>query len=166
MTLLDSHLEQISQSAAAISDLPLVFRERVMSCAEPDHSFPPPKIFTNALLQPHDITTLIRDTEAHERALFSVTGEPDLGPRHLHGGSNSSKPVSGTAARDVPLSATGHRKRAYRGQNTVHAVLGGHMIERIKKAGGNTTRDESGQREQGELDVDVLLEGAQKLCAV
>ena len=38
--------------------------------------FPPPKIFTNALLQPHDITALIRDTEAHERALFSVPPPP------------------------------------------------------------------------------------------
>ena len=136
------------------------------SWTEPDHSFPPPKIFTNALLQPHDITTLIRDTEAHERALFSVTGGPDLGSSRLRGGAKGSKPGSATAGRDIPVSATGHRKRAYRGQNTVHAVLGGHMIERIKKAGGNTTRDESGQREQGELDVDILLEGAQKLCAV
>ncbi|EAQ83217.1 hypothetical protein CHGG_09621 [Chaetomium globosum CBS 148.51] len=32
--------------------------------------FPPPKIFTNALLSNPDITSLIRDTEAHERALF------------------------------------------------------------------------------------------------
>ncbi|KAL8724754.1 MAG: hypothetical protein Q9166_007768 [cf. Caloplaca sp. 2 TL-2023] len=54
MALLETHLEQISLSAAAIAELP----------------FPPPKKFTNVLLRPHDITALIRDTEAHERVLF------------------------------------------------------------------------------------------------
>ncbi|KAL8703880.1 MAG: hypothetical protein Q9201_002931 [Fulgogasparrea decipioides] len=54
MALLENHLEQISLSAAAIAELP----------------FPPPKKFTNALLRSQDITALIRDTEAHERALF------------------------------------------------------------------------------------------------
>ncbi|KFY34136.1 hypothetical protein V495_08206, partial [Pseudogymnoascus sp. VKM F-4514 (FW-929)] len=60
MSFLSNHLEQISLSAQSIASLP----------------FPPPKIFTNALLASHDITALIRDTEPHERALFSVPPPP------------------------------------------------------------------------------------------
>ena len=61
MTLLDAHLDQISLCSKSISEL----------------SFPGPKIFTNALLAGnHDITALIRDTEQHERALFSLAPPP------------------------------------------------------------------------------------------
>uniref|UniRef100_L2G9N3 DASH complex subunit SPC34 n=1 Tax=Colletotrichum fructicola (strain Nara gc5) TaxID=1213859 RepID=L2G9N3_COLFN len=60
MSMLSIHLEQIALSCEGIDSLP----------------FPPPKIFTNAMLYNSDITSLIRDTEAHERALFSVPPPP------------------------------------------------------------------------------------------
>ncbi|RMZ85364.1 hypothetical protein DV737_g803, partial [Chaetothyriales sp. CBS 132003] len=60
MALLDSHLEQMAASATAIGEL----------------EFTPPKIFTNALLGAHEITALIRDTEPHERSLFSLDPSP------------------------------------------------------------------------------------------
>ncbi|KKZ60555.1 hypothetical protein EMCG_04732 [[Emmonsia] crescens] len=144
MGLLESHLEQISLSAAAIADLP----------------FPPPKIFTNAMLRPHDITTLIRDTEPHERALFSIdpstrsskhsqrratrrattaaSAFPDLGPPGDGGDSMASR-----------IYAAKHNKN----QSAVAQVLGGDMVDEIKKA-------------RGEINVEVLLRGAEMLCNV
>ncbi|KAK5678894.1 hypothetical protein LTS10_008549 [Elasticomyces elasticus] len=59
-TLLSTHLTQIASCSSSIASL----------------SFPQPKIFTNALLHTSDITALIRDTEAHERALFHLAPPP------------------------------------------------------------------------------------------
>jgi len=126
-------------------------------------SFPPPKIFTNALLQPHHITALIRDTEAHERALFSV---PPLQPSKTqtrrttvfqpNGGDLLS---SGTTAIHAP-----------RRNTAVAAVLGGDLVERIRRGGGGgvvgTTSRELMGKDKSEVDVEVLLEGAERLCAV
>ncbi|KAL8862540.1 MAG: hypothetical protein Q9178_001038 [Gyalolechia marmorata] len=92
MALLENHLEQISLSAAAIAELP----------------FPPPKKYTNALLRPHDITALIRDTEEHERVLFrsAPTGRAssqghDSGPRRntAYGSKRESDPMPGARER-------------------------------------------------------------------
>ena len=51
------------------------------------------------------------------------------------------------------------------------AVLGSHLVEKIKRGGGGGAGStlgyrEGGGRDRGEVDVDVLLEGAEKLCNV
>lgn len=144
--------------------------EHPESCVD-SSSFPPPKIFTNALLQPHDITTLIRDTELHERALFSVPQAPPA-PKaqeppassnrrntvfNVNGGTSTS--VAGGGANAV---------RAPRRNTAVAAVLGTELVERIRKGGGGGAGSGLGYRtydgaNKGEVDVETLLEGAEKL---
>ncbi|EEH03592.1 conserved hypothetical protein [Histoplasma capsulatum G186AR] len=156
MGLLESHLEQISLSATAIADLP----------------FPPPKIFANAMLGPHDITTLIRDTEPHERALFSIDPSANSQPRVTSASSANSQrrttrrvttAASGSSFPDLvlPLPHEGGDSMASRiyaakhnkSQSAVTQVLGGDMVDEIKKP-------------RGEVDVKVLLRGAEMLCNV
>ncbi|MCJ1462792.1 hypothetical protein MMC07_001395 [Pseudocyphellaria aurata] len=139
MTLLENHLEQISLSSAAIAEL----------------SFLPPKIFTNALLHSHDITALIRDTEAHERALFTIAS-PD------NSSAKTSRWISvrGLDGDSKPLKSGGGLTRAPRHESAVAALLGGELSGEIGKRG---TCD---GRERGEVDVDMLLKGAEELCAV
>ncbi|KAL1640137.1 hypothetical protein SLS58_007251 [Diplodia intermedia] len=143
MTLLDAHLEQISLCSTSIAELP----------------FPRPKIFANALLHPHDITALIRDTESHERALFSVP------------------PPQRTPAAQEPSSLAGSNRRATvfnapRRNTAVAAILGNDLVERIREGGGGGAgstlgyRSYGGGRDRGEIDVETLLEGAEKLCGV
>lgn len=130
-------------------------------------SFPPPKIFTNALLSHHDITSLIRDTEAHERALFSVPPPPSAAAAAAAAKSakiaaeSEAKPknrrqtvfnvASGEVTTGPPTRGAPHRRTA------VAAVLGGEMHEQLRR--GETDR-------KGDLDVEVLLRGAEKLCGV
>ncbi|KAI9815156.1 MAG: hypothetical protein M1832_005558 [Thelocarpon impressellum] len=155
MSLLDVHLEQISISAAAISDLP----------------FPPPRIFTNALLHQHDITALIRDTEAHERALFAVPpGQPPVAHDPATG-STRRNTVFNVDGGDVWLAGAPNTLRAPRRNTAVATVLGGHMVEQIRKGGGGVPGPGAGYsaaegKERGEMDVEVLLRGAEKLCGV
>ncbi|TID22236.1 DASH complex subunit Spc34 [Venturia nashicola] len=152
MALIDAHLESISLCSASIASL----------------TFPKPKIFANALLLPHDITTLIRDTEAHERALFSVP--PPAPPKAVDPSKSRRTTVFGNAGGDGPVSA--NAMRAPRRNTAVAAVLGGHLVERIRRGGGGGAGSGLGYqsyergREKGEVDVDVLLEGAEKLCGV
>lgn len=134
-----------------------------------DHSFPPPKIFTNALLSHHDITSLIRDTEAHERALFSVPPPPP--PSHApkrSAPSPSKKPAAkrrqtvfnvttdGEVTTGGPSTRGGSAAQP-RKHTAVAAVLGGEMHERLRK--GELDR-------KGDIDVEVLLRGAETLCGV
>ncbi|KAF2101759.1 DASH complex, subunit Spc34 [Rhizodiscina lignyota] len=157
ISLIDAHLEQISLCSASIAEL----------------SFPSPKIFSNALLRPHDITALIRDTEAHERALFSVP-PPAPVPR-------AQDPSASNSRRNTTFNPNGGNNavgggganavRAPRRNTAVAAVLGGDLVERIRKGGGGGAGTGLGYRSynennKGEVDVDVLLEGAEKLCAV
>ncbi len=138
-TLLTSHLDQISLCATSISDLP----------------FHGPKMFTNALLTNHDITSLIRDTEQHERALFHLAPPP----LPKTGSSNFAESVGGASM--LPPS-TARRQTAYAARQpknkAVAAVLGGDLYQR--------TRGTEAGRQKGELDVEVLLKGAEKLAAV
>lgn len=147
-TLLSPHLDQISLCATSISTL----------------TFPSPKIFSNALLKPHDITALIRDTETHERALFSV---PPPQPRAQDPAASTSNRRA-TTFRDQQQQQ--HNKdggvRAPRRNTAVAAVLGEGLVERIRKGGGGGAGSGLGYRERGEVDVEVLLEGAGKLCSV
>ncbi|KAF2007795.1 DASH complex, subunit Spc34 [Amniculicola lignicola CBS 123094] len=158
MTLLDAHLEQISLCAASIAELP----------------FPPPKIFTNALLQSHDITTLIRDTEFHERALFSVPPPPPA-PK-------AQDPSTGSNRRNTTFNINGagtsiagggaNAVRAPKRNTAVSAVLGTELVERIRRGGGGGAgtglgyRTFDGSSNKHEVDVESLLEGAEKLLGV
>ncbi|KAI4634027.1 uncharacterized protein J4E87_001196 [Alternaria ethzedia] len=158
MALLDAHLEQISLCSASIAELP----------------FAPPKIFTNALLQNHDITSLIRDTELHERALFSVP-PPPAAPKHA-------EPAPSTNRRNTIFNPNGggststggggaNAVRAPRRNTAVAAVLGNELVERIRRGGGGGAGSGLGYRmyngsNKNEIDVESLLEGAEKLLGV
>ena len=116
--------------------------------------FPPPKIFTNALLQPHDITALIRDTEAHERALFTV-----LPPEP---GSHEARSRRSTVF-NVGIGDDGAGPGGYRGpraNTAVGRVLGKDLLQQIRKNDGGERKD------QGEVDIEALLKGAERLCQV
>ena len=153
MTLLTTHLDQIAFCSQSIADL----------------TFPKPKQFTNALLGQHDITTLIRDTETHERALFSVPPPP---PPKAEDPSTKNKRRT-TVFQSQRSEGVGE-VRAPRRNTAVAAVLGKDMVERIRKGGGGGVGSgigyvptyERGSRKEGEVDVEVLLEGAEKLCNV
>ncbi|KAI7118377.1 hypothetical protein KC352_g33571 [Hortaea werneckii] len=143
-SLLSSHLDQISLCSQSIADLP----------------FPGPKIFTNALLSPnHDITALIRDTEQHERALFHLAPPPM--PSKSAGGDVTGPPkttsnAGSTAARRQTAFPTSVRQPK---SKAVAAVLGGDLYAKTRREGANV-------RGKGDVDVEVLLEGAERLGAV
>ncbi|KAI5363605.1 putative DASH complex subunit Spc34 protein [Septoria linicola] len=141
-SLLNSHLEQISLCATSIAELP----------------FPGPKMFTNALLSQHDITSLIRDTEQHERALFHLAPPPLPGVPGTNDSTNASNPPAASTAKTPKRRATVYGQRPPKSR-AVAAVLGGDLY--------NKTRQESAAaRIKGEMDVEVLLEGAERLLAV
>ena len=123
------------------------------------YSFPPPKSFTNSLLHSHDITALIRDTEAHERALFkldsssqAIPSSSTIGPRRdtVHRVDGTSRPYG----RDAKLS------RNPKFGSAAATLLGGELGEQIRLEGSKEAR------ERGEIDVTLLLKGAEKLCGV
>ncbi|RFU33471.1 hypothetical protein B7463_g2885, partial [Scytalidium lignicola] len=156
MSLLSAHLEQLQLCAHSIATLP----------------FPPPKIFTNALLSNHDITALIRDTEPHERALFSVPPPPPpFAAQAAYTASTGSNPdstqssttttnrrqtVFAVASGEI-TTTPGPSARAPRRNTAVAAVLGGELHSQIRKT------ESVAQGGRGEMDVDVLLRGAEKL---
>ncbi|KAF2742687.1 DASH complex, subunit Spc34 [Sporormia fimetaria CBS 119925] len=152
MSLLHAHLEQISLCATSISEL----------------SFPPPRIFTNALLQQHDITALIRDTELHERALFTVPTAASA-PKDTVTASNrrqTSFSVNGGSIGGISGGGA-NAARAPRRNTAVAAVLGTELVEKIRRGGGGGAGSGIGYRSfeanKGEVDVETLLEGAEKL---
>ncbi|KAK3348259.1 DASH complex subunit Spc34 [Neurospora tetraspora] len=158
MSLLLAHLEQISTSCESIDSLP----------------FPPPKIFTNALLSNHDITSLIRDTEAHERALFSVPPPP---PKATTQAPDPPKPtnrrqtifnVAGGEVTTGPPANSTRSSGPTRRNTAVAAVLGGDLHAQItrRNPGGSGGGGGGGGQGGGELDIQVLLRGAEKLCTV
>lgn len=139
------------------------------------YRFPQPRIFTNALLGSHEITALIRDTEVHERALFQVDPSAARGGT----GNTNTKAAQRRATRRGTIypadgGAGGVEKgkgdsmisrinaaRNNRSQSAVARVLGSDMMEEIKRSTGV-----SGQGARGEVNVDVLLRGAEILCNV
>lgn len=115
------------------------------------YSFSPPKIFTNAILQPHDITALIRDTEAHERALFTVASPEQL----------SGVPDAHLPRRRTNLGSSGRvLGRSQNAGSTAATILGGELGDQIRK---ETSRE---GKDRGEVDVNLLLRGAEKLCTI
>lgn len=153
MSLIATHLEQISMSCQGIDSLP----------------FPPPKIFTNALLSNHDITSLIRDTETHERALFSVPPPPPPvtkpePPEQQKGKSSRRQTVFNVAAGEVTTGPPSSRSTGNPRRNTaVAAVLGGDLHAKITRRAPASGRVEGAA---GDVDIEVLLRGAEKLCNV
>ena len=113
--------------------------------------FPPPKIFTNALLHSHDITALIRDTEAHERALFTLAP-----PEQLPGVPDANLPLRSTA-NHINGAGLG---RSQRQGSAVATLLGGELGEQLKNENMKEGKD------RGDVDVNLLLKGAEKLCSV
>jgi hypothetical protein len=127
------------------------------------YRFPPPKIFTNSLLSNHDITSLIRDTETHERALFSVPPPPPPAtsqnpdpPKQ----SSRRQTVFNVASGEVTTSGPSAARSAGapRRHTAVAAVLGGDLNDEIR-------RSERG-RNKDNVDVETLLKGAERLCSV
>ncbi|KAK8127020.1 uncharacterized protein PG998_002779 [Apiospora kogelbergensis] len=168
MSLLSAHFEQIAISCQGIDSLP----------------FPPPKIFTNALLSNHDITSLIRDTEAHERALFSVpppppppatapatTSQQQQKPAEPPKPSSSRRQtVFNVASGEVTTSGANHHgggrasSAAPRRHTAVTAVLGGDLHAQIRRSErGLRSKDKDGG---AAVDVELLLRSAEKLCGV
>jgi hypothetical protein len=151
MTLLASHLEQISASAKTVAELEYVPKVCFFSaCIDPWPRFPPSKIFTNALLNNPEITTLIRDTEPHERALFS------LDPAAISRQQN--KPASTGVEPNLHGRMKGSNVTHPIKQSAVSRVLGTEMLREIKQS--------SNARSQGGVDVEILLRGAERLCQV
>jgi hypothetical protein len=101
-----------------------------------------------------DITSLIRDTEPHERALFSV---PPPQPPPSSSASYQEKPthrrqtVFNVASGEV-TAGSGTSSRAPRRNTAVAAVLGPELHSEVRKTEG-----------KGEVDIEVLLQGAEKL---
>lgn len=98
----------------------------------------------------------------HERALFSV---PPPQPSKAQDRRTTTFQPSGSSF----LSGGAASVRVPRRNTAVAAVLGGDLVERIRRGGGGTVGTNSRGlegKEKGEVDVEVLLEGAEKLCAV
>lgn len=171
MSLLETNLEQISFSCQGIDSLPYAPNPAVRPTSQDANkpSFPLPKIFTNALLSNHDITSLIRDTEAHERALFSVPPPPppqvvvpkkEAAPEPTKAPAKRRQTVFNVAGGEVTTGPPSARRP--RQHTAVVAVLGGDLHAQI--AGGRRGNAEDGAK--GDVDVEVLLMGAEKLCTV
>jgi hypothetical protein len=127
------------------------------------HSFAPPKIFTNALLSNHDITSLIRDTEAHERALYSVPPPPPplvAAKKEDESAKPSKRRQTVFNVADGAVTTGPPSTRRPRQNTAVAAVLGGDLHAQIVRRG----KAEDGTK--GDVDVEVLLRGAEKLCTV
>ncbi|KAL4977266.1 DASH complex subunit Spc34 [Aspergillus desertorum] len=143
MSLLQNHLEQIMLSSNAIAELP----------------FPQPRIFTNALLGSHDITALIRDTEAHERALFQ--SDPSSKASNTQKRATRRATQFQTDSETESMANRIYSARNNRSHSAIARVLGSDMMDEIKRSARTST---NGTR--GEVNIDVLLRGAEILCNV
>jgi len=154
MSLIERHLREIALSSESIETLPYVPPFNYQNHLTPPR-FPPPKIFTNALLSTPDITSLIRDTEPHERALFSVPPPPppvtSTTPYADPKSSTRRQTVFNVAAGEVTAGTT-TGSRAPRRNTAVAAVLGAELHSEVRKTEG-----------KGEIDIEVLMRGVEKL---
>jgi hypothetical protein len=96
---------------------------------------------------------LIRDTEAHERALFSIAA-PEKVSRSI--GPNSSRRTTVFG----PNGAGNNFSQSHRQRSAVATLLGGDLGEQVRRQGAIEASD------RGEVDVNVLLKGAEKLCSI
>lgn len=162
MSLLENHLEQIALSSSAISDLPYDWPSSIPVAFETHANrdlsrFPPPRIFTNSLLNSPDITALIRDTESHERALFQL--DPAAKPSQRRATRPGTTFQSETEKES--MASRIYAAKNNRNQSAVARVLGSDMMEEIKRSTGAST-----QGPRGEVNSEVLLRGAEILCNV
>ncbi|RAL60698.1 hypothetical protein DID88_010016 [Monilinia fructigena] len=126
------------------------------------HHYPSPllKSSPNALLSNQDITALIRDTEPHERALFSVPPPPppptQIAPEPKSSSSRRQTVFNVTSGEVAP--ASGPNGRAPRRNTAVAAaVLGAELHSQVRK---------TESVEGGKLMLKFCLKGAEKLNAV
>lgn len=92
---------------------------------------------------------MLRDTDAHERALFTVSAS-QAAPTEKSHPMNHRKSTAGPPRRNT----------------AVHAVLGGDMIEQLRRGGGGGAGGGIGGVSTGEVDVELLLHGVEKLTSV
>lgn len=98
-------------------------------------------------MKDHEITTLIRDTESHERALFT------LDPNVVNGSRQSNATQQhGTSASRTGVFPNVHSTR----ESVVSRLLGNDMLQEIRQ---------SSKKRDG-VNVEVLLHGAERLCDV
>ena len=101
---------------------------------------------------------MIRDTEPHERALFTLA-EPDRGSRPFDASVARRSTVHGLNGAGQSYEHGTGLVRSQRPRSAVSTVLGGELGEQIKE----TVKE---GKDKGEVDVDLLLQGAEKLCSV
>ena len=102
---------------------------------------------------------MIRDTEAHERALFTIESE-----------TQSSRPSTAGAAHRITTHGSNGNTDSFtqghgifrnpRQDSAVARILGGELGEQIRKENAKEGK------ERGEMDVNLLLRGAEKLCGI
>ena len=110
-------------------------------------------------MRSEDITALIRDIETHERALFSVA-QP-AGQQN----SDLSRSTRGPASHHINEIAHAHGRRVPKKNTAVTAVLGRDLAQKIRRSGVGEHAALEG-KEKGTIDVEALLDGAEKLCSV
>lgn len=123
-------------------------------------------MFTNAVLYNNDITNIIRDPVYHEQALFTIAD-----PNELTGTQAASDdPARQSAVFDINNEGLGPGATnvAPRKSKAITTVLGGDLADRLKReratdAASSRRRTVAGREE---IDIDLLLKGAEKLCAV
>lgn len=102
---------------------------------------------------------MIRDTESHERALFSVPPPPPPSTSQYNPKASASarrQTVFNVTSGEVTSSAVS-AARGPRRNTAVAAVLGADLNSEIRK---------SENQQKGEMDIEVLLRGAEKLGEV
>lgn len=116
------------------------------------------------MLNAPDITALIRDTETHERALFSLATPNDSSI----GKSTFDNPARRSTAFNVQEEGPKHEHtfRAPRRGTAVAAVLGGDLQQQIKREYTRNNRDPRREKRdyKDDIDVEILLKGVEKLC--
>jgi len=109
------------------------------------------------MLSTPDITSLIRDTEPHERALFSVPPPaplPTATAPYPQPESKRRQTVFNVAGGEVTAGIT-PGQRVPRRNTAVAAVLGAELHQEVRRTEG-----------KAEVDLEVLLRGAEKLNSV
>ncbi|KAK2808237.1 hypothetical protein FQN50_004979 [Emmonsiellopsis sp. PD_5] len=118
------------------------------------------------MLRPHDhdITALIRDTEPHERALFSIdpasSSSRNTNRRATRRGTMFPPAEGGGGDGGDSMASRIYAAKNNKNQSAVAQVLGGDMMEEIKRSTG------AGNGAGNGINVDVLLRGAEMLCGV